>query len=132
MTIPNSVTAIGEWAFRDCWNLTSLTIENPNIKTSSYTFDGCYSLKTVKGSACRIWVNGAIVESEEYKKWATQQAAVRKKAAAKAAAVRKKKAAVAAANAASARQKAEAKAQRAARRNAAKTSSNKNKNALKK
>ena len=69
ITIPNSVTSIGEWAFHDCSSLTSITIPNsvtsigdrafsacsltsitiPNSVTSigSFAFAGCSSLTSI-------------------------------------------------------------------------------------
>ena len=46
-TIPDSVTAIGYFAFRDCSSLTSVTIPDSVTTIRSYAFDGCSSLASV-------------------------------------------------------------------------------------
>jgi len=46
--IPNSVTSIGNSAFKDCYSLESVTVPN-SVKSIGYTaFDGCTSLTSVK------------------------------------------------------------------------------------
>lgn len=47
MTIPNSITSIGESAFRDCKSLTSLTIPNSVNSIGQWAFYGCYGLTYV-------------------------------------------------------------------------------------
>ena len=47
VTIPNSVTTIGYSAFRYCNGLTSVTILNSVTSIGSYAFDGCRNLKSV-------------------------------------------------------------------------------------
>ena len=47
VTIPNSVTSIGEHAFNDCISLQSITIPNSVTSIGEYAFDGCYNLKKV-------------------------------------------------------------------------------------
>ena len=47
VTIPNSVTTIGKSAFSFCDNLTSVTIPNSVTTIGNYTFNGCESLKSV-------------------------------------------------------------------------------------
>jgi hypothetical protein len=41
ITIPNSVTSIGDWAFAHCCNLTSITIPNSVSSIGDYAFYGC-------------------------------------------------------------------------------------------
>ena len=45
--IPNSVTIIGEAAFEDCEDLTSITIPNSVISIGDYAFEDCQSLTSV-------------------------------------------------------------------------------------
>ena len=47
MTIPDSVTSIGGWAFANCSSLTSVTIPDGVITIGSYAFHGCSSLTSV-------------------------------------------------------------------------------------
>ena len=47
MTIPASVTSIGEGAFFDCDGLTSMTIPSSVTSIDDWAFDGCKSLKDV-------------------------------------------------------------------------------------
>ncbi len=47
LVIPNSVTSIGELAFRDCSGLTSITIPNSVTSIGNYAFDGCSGLTSV-------------------------------------------------------------------------------------
>jgi hypothetical protein len=49
ITIPNSVTSIGEAAFSGCSSLTSITIPNSVISIGGGAFEGCSSLKLFKG-----------------------------------------------------------------------------------
>ena len=44
ITIPNSVTTIGNSAFRGCTSLTNITIPNSVTTIGSFAFDGCTSL----------------------------------------------------------------------------------------
>ena len=48
VTIPNSVTSIGEWAFRDCRRLTSVTIPNSVTSIGNYAFYGCRGLTSLE------------------------------------------------------------------------------------
>ena len=47
VTIPNSVTSIGYFAFSGCSGLTSVTIPNSVTSIGGYAFSGCNNLKTV-------------------------------------------------------------------------------------
>ena len=47
VTIPNSVTSIGDYAFYDCFGLTSVTIPNSVTNIGSSAFDGCSGLTSV-------------------------------------------------------------------------------------
>ena len=47
VTIPNSVTKIGESAFKDCSSLTSVTIPNSVTKIGESAFKGCSSLVSI-------------------------------------------------------------------------------------
>ena len=47
VTIPNSVTSIGEYAFLGCKNLTSVTIPNSVTSIGKCAFKGCTSLTRV-------------------------------------------------------------------------------------
>ena len=64
-TIPNSVTSIGEYAFRDCTGLTEITIPNGVTSIGEYAFYGCTGLTeiTIPGSVDsikRIFGNGSM------------------------------------------------------------------------
>ena len=47
ISIPNSVTSIGDYAFAECKELTSITIPNSVINIGKYAFSNCKSLITV-------------------------------------------------------------------------------------
>ena len=47
MTIPSSVTSIGNSAFRNCSGLTSVTIPNSVTSIGNYAFEGCSGLTSV-------------------------------------------------------------------------------------
>jgi hypothetical protein len=47
ITIPNSVTSIGDNAFRDCKNLASITIPVSVTSIGGWAFDGCTSLASI-------------------------------------------------------------------------------------
>ena len=52
--IPNSVTSIGDYAFRDCSSLTSVTIPNSVTSIGDEAFRGCDALKTVICEAIEV------------------------------------------------------------------------------
>ena len=45
VTIPNTITSIGKWAFRYCTQLDSVTIGSNVTSVGSFVFDGCDQLK---------------------------------------------------------------------------------------
>ena len=47
ITIPDSVTSIGEYAFRNCSSLTGITIPGSVTSIGKYTFCGCNSLASI-------------------------------------------------------------------------------------
>lgn len=47
ITIPNTVTTIGDWAFSDCDKITSVTIPEGVTTIGNSAFDHCYELQTV-------------------------------------------------------------------------------------
>lgn len=47
VTIPESVTRIRSWAFKDCTGLTNVTIPNSVTTIESYTFAGCTTLPSI-------------------------------------------------------------------------------------
>ena len=47
ITIPNSVSSIGEWAFSDCVNLTSITIPNSVSSIGGEAFNNCENLTSI-------------------------------------------------------------------------------------
>lgn len=48
ITIPDTVTAIGEKAFRKCYNLSSITLPSGLTSIGDYTFSECTSLTSIK------------------------------------------------------------------------------------
>jgi hypothetical protein len=48
VTIPNSVTSIGDYAFRNCTGLTSIEIPNSVTTVGNYAFQGCSNLTSVE------------------------------------------------------------------------------------
>ena len=57
ITIPDSVTSIGSWAFSVCSGLTSVTIGNGVTSIGSYAFYGCSGLTsvTIPDGVTSIW-----------------------------------------------------------------------------
>ena len=47
LTIPNSVTSIGNYAFNECTNITSVTIPNSVTSIGDYAFGGCSGLTSI-------------------------------------------------------------------------------------
>ena len=47
ITIPNSVTSIGDWAFRGCYSLTSITIPNSVTSIGDGAFNSCSSITSI-------------------------------------------------------------------------------------
>ena len=48
ITIPDTVTAIGEKAFRECYNLSSITLPSGLTSIGDYTFSECTGLTSIK------------------------------------------------------------------------------------
>ncbi len=60
VTIPNSVTSIGDWAFYNCTSLTSITIPNSVTSIGSSAFSGCFKLVEVYNlSSLSIWLGSS-------------------------------------------------------------------------
>jgi len=51
ITIPNSVLSIGSWAFSNCRNLSSITVGNSLESIGENAFTNCYNLKNVMWNA---------------------------------------------------------------------------------
>ena len=64
ITIPNSVTSIGEWAFCSCTGLTSVTIGNSVKEIGRYAFDGCTGLTEIRVEANTPPTVGSLAFSE--------------------------------------------------------------------
>ena len=56
VTIPNSVTSIGGYVFYGCSGLTSVTIGNSVTSIGRYAFDGCSGLTRVDISSLEAWL----------------------------------------------------------------------------
>ena len=69
VTIPNSVTSIGDWAFSECSGLTSVTIPNSVTSIGDWAFDCCDNLKNVycyseEVPSTNVWIfNGTYIEN---------------------------------------------------------------------
>lgn len=48
ITIPDSITSIGPYAFTSCFGLTDITLPNGITSIGEHTFDGCIGLSTVE------------------------------------------------------------------------------------
>ena len=55
ITIPNSVTSIGNYAFLYCYGLTSITIPNSVTSIGEGAFEGCENLSSVHISDMEAW-----------------------------------------------------------------------------
>ena len=64
VVIPNSVTSIGSYAFKYCSGLTSIVIPNSVTSIGSSAFESCSGLKKVEFRCAKIgtWFNGASIE----------------------------------------------------------------------
>ena len=59
VTIPNSVTSIGESAFCGCSSLKSITIPNSVTSIGHYAFDGCSSLTSITIPNSVTWIGAS-------------------------------------------------------------------------
>ena len=62
ITIPNSVTSIGDYAFEMCTDLTSITIPNSVTSIREYAFGGCVFIE-------ENFINRSSLDAEENKYW---------------------------------------------------------------
>ena len=51
LTIPNSVTIIGDWAFRNCWGLTALELGTGVQTIGAQAFSRCSGLESITSKA---------------------------------------------------------------------------------
>ena len=65
VTIPNSVTSIGEYAFFNCSGLTSVTIPNSVTSIGGAAFVGCTGLTSVHISDIAAWCNIYFEDSDD-------------------------------------------------------------------
>ncbi len=63
ISIPHSVTSIGDYAFHNCSGLTSLTIPENLSTIGSNTFSGCNNIKELTWNAINLSTNGGIPTS---------------------------------------------------------------------
>ena len=66
VTIPNSVTSIGEGAFRDCSGLTSITVPNSVTSIRCDAFRDCSSLTTLNFNAIDCQYFEALIDDDNY------------------------------------------------------------------
>lgn len=65
ITVPDSVISIGESAFANCGHLTSVTIPNSVLSIGEYAFENCESLTSVTMSGKTM----ATVQGMDYESW---------------------------------------------------------------
>ena len=68
ITIPDSVTSIGRWAFSGCTGLTSITIPDSVISIGENAFSGCTGLTSITvspGNKVYHSENNCIINTEE-------------------------------------------------------------------
>ncbi|MBR2972193.1 MAG: leucine-rich repeat protein, partial [Clostridia bacterium] len=63
LVIPDGVTSIGDYAFRNCDSLTSVTIGNSVTSIGSYAFAYCSSLTSVYITDIAAWCNISFIDS---------------------------------------------------------------------
>ena len=61
-----NVTSIGDWAFRDCTSLTSVTVPDSVTSIGDYAFDGCSNLKSVNYSGTKSQWKAITIGSDNY------------------------------------------------------------------
>lgn len=64
ITIPSSVTHIGEASFIMCKNLQTITIPNSVIRIGRNPFSGCFQLQLTSDSSCFKVINGLLISSD--------------------------------------------------------------------
>ena len=71
ITIPNSVAYIGDFTFDGCTNLTSITIPDSVTRIGDYAFRGCTSLKAINVATDNqnyVSVSGVLYKKNQYDK----------------------------------------------------------------